>query len=797
MAFGAKDVSVSKLAGLFTFFLFILGSFFSKAWAVQENSPMHWSGDRTIWDRKLNRVELFGHAAVHQTGETLTADYIVLDLENRTLDAKGNAVYIASSATIHGEEMHFNLDTRTGSIIRGRVSNDRFTLTGERINKLGEGRFQTHRGNYTTCRDCPQSWSLLGADVDMEVEGYAFLKDVTAKIRDAPIVWFPYLVVPLKTRRQTGLLFPRFGANTFGFIFVQPFFWAINRNSDMTIGAGVFGGRGRRFEWEGRYALGPRSTGRANYYYLNDKKLEEYLGSKGIQGGRSRWALDIAQVQELPFGVDQKLRILEVSDNLYPSSVGDIPGANEAYLGSSLSFSHTTNQVSTFASARRYRNLISTDPDPRIFDPNTVQVFPQAVMTTNDKFLYGGPVAAGLTLGITNFSRTAGSFDRDQTFEPGRIFDVSEPPRLGIDPIREATRASVTPSLYTTLRPWDVISIVPSAQYRHYFYSFHGVAPNLSRGYLLLQTDVTTQLERIFETDDPKTPRVKHLIRPLLNYSLIPYQIQDSNHPFVRQMQYAQENNFTGYNFDNEDIVPITSTKTNSNYFVPQGNALAYGFSTQVIRRRSEVGSTMPTYQRSVEVRAGQSFNFRELRQNPEDRQPLSRFFTNAIFKYDKWDALADYFYIPYQPVVQNTSRHIYSLSGNYFFERAVRQQVLHFQRSVNFGYAYNRSSTNSQTQAVQAGFVFSLNDYIMPSFSAAYDLISSRWQVLNSVLTFQSPSQCWKFDINFSQQINPNVTRDNEMYIHNIGFNLSLNLTGSGFGGISEAANQVNPGLM
>ncbi|MBC7693723.1 MAG: LPS-assembly protein LptD [Methylotenera sp.] len=762
------------------------------AWGAPESSPMHSSGDKTYWDRKSNRVTLTGHAAVSQVGETLTADEIKLDLDNRTLDAKGNVIYIATGSVIHGDEMHFNLDTRTGTIMGGRVSNENFTLSGERINKLGEGRFQTHRGEYTTCKDCPQSWSLNGADVDLQINGYAFLKDVTAKIKDAPVFWLPYLVVPLKTRRQSGLLFPRFGLQNGGVTFVQPFFWAINRSSDLTIGLGTYGGRGRRAELEGRYSLGDRSSGIANFYYLNDRTFAEYLNGIGLGNQSRRYALNVSQSQVLPFEIDEKLRIIEVSDNLYPSKVGDLPNQQEAFLPSILSLSHATNQVSIFASARRYRNIISTDPDPRKFDVNTVQVFPEAVLTTNDKFLFEGPIAAGITLGATNFTRAGPDFDRDQLSTPGAVFATGTPPRLGIDPLRKATRVSITPSLYTTFRPWDVLSFVPSLQYKQYFYSFHNVAPNLSRSYLLLQLDLSAQLERIYDTDDVNVPKVKHLVRPLLNYSAIPAYTKP-RHPFIDQINYANDRNVSGYNFDNEDIVPLDSTSVASNYFPPQGNALSYGFDTQLIRRKGNVLSDGASYQRSIDLSAGQSLNFRQLREQEGSRKPLSRFFSNLGLEFDKWSGSADYFYIPYQPITDNTSRHLFSGSAAYTFEKAVRQNVLQFERSIAVNYAYNRATSQSQTKNFRGSLIYSLNDYVMPSISISYDLILRKWQEAISRVSFQSPSQCWKFDVSFAQRAAPILNKDRDTgWDTSFGVDLSLNLTGSGFGGVSEVTSKT-----
>jgi hypothetical protein len=75
---------------------------------------------------------------------------------------------------------------------------------------------------------------------------------------------------------------------------------------------------------------------------------------------------------------------------------------------------------------------------------------------------------------------------------------------------------------------------------------------------------------------------------------------------------------------------------------------------------------------------------------------------------------------------------------------------------------------------------IFSLNDYIMPGASLTYDLLRDRWQQANTTLTFQSPSECWKLDLGLYQ--NPCLTQE-EGWCTNFRFNLSLNLTGSGFG--------------
>jgi LPS-assembly protein len=762
------------------------------AFAISETQPLHSSGDKQYWDRKKNTVELIGHAIVSQPGETITADYILLDQNARTLDARGNCVYVALDSVIHGDEMHFNMDTRTGSIVNGRVSNDQFTLSGARIHKLGEGRFQTHWGEYTTCRDCAASWSVLGQDVDMQMEGYAYMSNVTFQVKSTPAVWFPELIVPLKTKRQSGFLFPSFGGSALnGFMFVQPFFWAIDRSVDMTFGAGEYSSRGERVEWESRYKL-RNGSGQSNLFLLRDKTFTDANGGLILP---YRWAVNVDQQQNLPFDVIEKLKYTDASDNEYPVKVGDIRGSNEQFIPSSLSLSRPEPDVSTFVAFRRYRNLLNPDSDPvqsRVaFDPHTVQAYPSALVTTNDKFLFGSPVAAGLSVGLDNFARSAGPFDFDIcaicTLGVGAV--TPPLPRAGIDPLREATRLAAVPSLYTTIRPLDVITLVPSAKYYAYWYDFHealsstGPVPNLSRGYMLFQLQATTQIEKVYESDNPNTPRYKHLIRPEVTYSRIPQQLvrEDPNHPFIQQIANQQ-----GYYFDDADIVPIDSTPGNYQYFLPLGNSLQFGFTSQLLRRNGKIDSDSPSYTRMVELHAESGYNFLQAARADGQGQPLTRFNSYLLFDFGKYTSSTTYNYFPQNPGISPLGS-VLTTSFTYIVDRGTHQRVLQYDRSFSLGYAISclnpANAYRCDTNNITAGASWSLSDYLLPSANVSYDFIQHYVSSTGVNLALQSPSRCWRLNVGAGFNIVTGATW---------GIDLSLNLTGSSFGGVSELANTV-----
>jgi LPS-assembly protein len=769
--------------------------------ANQKENPVHWSATKTLCDRKKNQCELSGNASLHQTGESLYADFISIDLESRVVSARGHVVFVGESALIQAEEMNYNLDTKTGSISKGQVSNNKFSLTGDRINKLGPGRFQTHRGEYSTCKDCPRSWSLLADDVDLEIEGYAYMDGVITKIGDAPALWLPYLIIPIKSKRQTGFLVPRFGfVPTLGFSFVQPFFLATSRGTDMTFGLGQSAGRGLRLEWEGRYR-GKNGEAQVNYFHTKDKTFRGTLDGGGWGGNNrystDRWSLFILQRQKLPFNIEERFRMADLSDSYYPEifpqdmglgdSVGDLRWA--AFLPTELTFSKSNSDFNSALLFRRYRNLMTQsdagDPvqDPRVFDGATVQLLPSWSLNTYPKPLFGTDTYASAGLNIANFSRSESFFD----------VDLSDPDRNpvggfvpGKDPVREGTRVSFQPEVSRSFRLLDTLEGTTKATYRQYFYRFGDAAvPSLTRSYLQLQLDLFAQLERTYELNNPEIPRMKHLVRPLLNYSLIPYRHTPS-HPFTDQISYADGKNFTGYQFDNEDIIPLDSNFTNANYFAPQGNAISYGINSALIQKQVySATSNRLTYDRAVDWNFGQSFNFREMSKNRENQRPLSRLFSNLNYGLSQFRGFVDYYYIPYMPFTPGkTSRHIVTTSFRYSLIRNSEERLsrlLDYDRSILLRYSHNRSTEGNQTESIEMRLAFSLNDYISPQVGSTYDLVTRKWQSVDSRLTFHSPSQCWM--IGLSHQLRPYCPEAKNCSVFE--FQWGINLDGNGYGAL------------
>jgi len=766
---------------------------------------MQWGADESTLDRKIHVWTLRGNAFIYRNGETLKADLIRYNTETDFAHAEGRVEYQYTEYFLRADSVDVDLDKKTGTIINGNISNGRFALRGSRIDQVEPNHFLVKNYDYTTCSDCPGSWEITGSDVDMVIEGYAYIQNFAFKVRDEPMVWLPYMIIPIKSKRQTGFLFPRFGdTSDYGYYVVEPFFWATNRSSDMTFGVGDYTNpiRGARFEWEGRYALSPRSLGIANAYLTHDTEIDPL---------NYRWAIKTAITQELPLGFEGKLHLNEVSDSGYPIRYSDdILGRQEPVLISDLFFSRNDPDFSTTLSFRRIRNLLRYNGAEPVapFDPVTVQEFPRLTLSTNDRFIFGQKVAAGVEMRFNRFARAAGPFD---TFVSAGSTPTINNPISNLTPtpittqiVREANRLTLIPNAYTTLHPWPWLSLVPSAQYRSFFYDFGNVTayvpgntpgslvatnyPNLESGYLLGQMEASIQLEKSYSTADPDLS-YKNTIRPVLTYSNIPGfgQFQsNSGHPFLAQVN----NQYPGEYFDNSDIVPITTTHDLNNYIVPLGNSLTYGLTTQVFARRQHKDANV-TVDRRFEAGFSQTLDIyqakRAVTTHASDAVVLSPFFSHFLYQNRGFSSYTEYTYYSYLSAYQggasnstsvdssqlmsHPSPHRFTTSLIWTMNHQVKQNVLVFDRSVSFGYSF--AQLTAPISSLQVSSNFSINDYIMPKGLLSYNLapyaVPGLLEVRGSVVV-QNPSKCWQIEVGLDHSIDTGSS---------VIFSLALNIAG------------------
>ncbi len=229
---------------------------------------------------------------IYKTQATVKADWATYDIALNTIKARGNVSVQADGQYIFAEQAEINLEQETGTFRKATIIGEEkdMHLEGEVIEKIGFKTYHIEDGWIITCKiadDETAPWSFAASDVVIKQDGYAVLKHARFRIKDVPVFYSPYLVVPAKSKRETGFLLPEISSSqNGGFGFNLPFFWNISDSTDLTIYTQYFANRGYMPGAEFRYITSTTDKGMAmaNYLYdeLSDPSEVEYYNDTGF-----------------------------------------------------------------------------------------------------------------------------------------------------------------------------------------------------------------------------------------------------------------------------------------------------------------------------------------------------------------------------------------------------------------------------------------------------------------------------------------------------------------------------------
>ncbi len=211
-----------------------------------------------------------------ETAVTITADWIAYDVEKNTIKARGHISIVDGTDKLMADSGTFDLNKETGTFSKATILRDKLDLhfEGESITKTGVNTYSITDGWVVTCKvedGATPPWSFAAAEADVTQGEYATLKHATFRIKDVPVFYSPWLMVPVGNTRQTGILFPELSTSKYGgFAFNLPLFVNISDSSDMTIYSEYLTNRGFMPGLEFRYALAPQQKGGFMASYLKD-----------------------------------------------------------------------------------------------------------------------------------------------------------------------------------------------------------------------------------------------------------------------------------------------------------------------------------------------------------------------------------------------------------------------------------------------------------------------------------------------------------------------------------------------
>lgn len=323
------------------------------------------SDEKTAWQLFADRIVyekdglilLEGNAEITGENKNIHADYIKYDTVSKTALARGNVKMNWGKDKIESEALKLNIKEETGTIFDGHlfVEESHFYLKSSRLEKIADQRYLADNVLFSSCDGDEKDWQISGKNLDVTINGYGSIDDASLMAKDAPIAYSPYFFFPVKVKRQSGFLLPELGYSTRkGSEYQQPYYWAINDNTDATFYANTMTLRGIKTGLEYRYNLDKESLGILMAEYIDDQKKDNGSPESSNDWGYTHdnwdrensdryWIRMKADHQFSDYGLKGKLDLDFVSDQDYllefsgrQTGYDDTSGTYTKYFGRHL-----------------------------------------------------------------------------------------------------------------------------------------------------------------------------------------------------------------------------------------------------------------------------------------------------------------------------------------------------------------------------------------------------------------------------------------------------------------------------
>ncbi len=268
----------------------------------------------------LQHVETVGAAPL-----VIKADWLRYEVKAGRIKARGNLELHSGNDVLVAESAKFDLNSQTGflTMTTMRFSESDWHFIGQEVEKTGELTYHFKNGRVTTCPGVEGGkpvWSINASDVYLNTADQAFLKHVSLRVRDVPILYIPYLVIPVS--RQSGFLVPEISqSERDGTGFMAPFFLNLSPSFDATFYPGILSKRGVTAGAEFRYAAAEHSQGTiaVNYQYdtTTDTAEDEYKSDGYLRTDHDRYWLRAKADHDFGNGLKAGLDLDMVSDPDY------------------------------------------------------------------------------------------------------------------------------------------------------------------------------------------------------------------------------------------------------------------------------------------------------------------------------------------------------------------------------------------------------------------------------------------------------------------------------------------------
>jgi LPS-assembly protein len=499
--------------------------------ADDPHQPWHISADEILYDDQAAQYVARGHVVIAKGSRRLSADSVRFNQRTMLASAIGHVMLTSRQDVLVGSKMDLNLATETGTVYEGSLflKDSHFHINGQRIEKTGKFTYKAENIRLTSCDGDLPDWKITGSNLSVTIEGFGTITNAALWARSIPVFYSPFMVFPAKTKRQSGLLAPQIGfSDRHGFEWNQPFYWAIDESSDMTLYGDYMEKRGMKTGVQYRYLIDENSQGVIMADGFNDAHIDDgspkatqlwgYAGDSADRPNSDRYWFRMKHDQKLPGEFTARLDLDIVSDQDY---MNEFQSGYNGFLETDNYFINTFGRgLEDYTDPLRLNRLNLTRNWAAYNFTAAAQWYDNVILRRQ-----GGANDTLQQLPLVSFSGA-----RQRLGESPAFFDLkSQYLYFYRQDGSTSHREDIYPRLYLPWRAGNYLSVEPSVGVRETAWQitrFDATQQNqdrqINRQLYDLRLDLSSEIAKVFHSDWGNIDRIQHIIRPQLVYEYLP-----------------------------------------------------------------------------------------------------------------------------------------------------------------------------------------------------------------------------------------------------------------------------------
>lgn len=450
--------------------------------------PVYLEADELSYDHEAELYQASGDVRLIQGDLEVLSEQLRWHRGSGEVEASGNVRFLSPTESLSGSAACYNLEAGTGRVDQGYfyLLDENLHVRGSSIEQLGEDNYRITSGTFTTCDGEVPDWKFGAGNIDVTLGGYARARHMVFYLKDIPTLYFPYMIYPAKTERESGLLIPSIGySKKRGFGYGAAYYQVLGVNQDATLYLDYLSKMGIGKGVEYRYVFGRDNAGEMRAYHIDVREVDDERIDE------ERYALEWIHTGNLPGQVRMVVDALYVDNDEYFKDFGEVAGDyNRDQAQSTFSLSRNWRRANLVGLMQYSKNL---ETDQR----RTLQLLPRINFNIARSIIGTTPLAYEWGSEYTHFWRREGVTGQ---------------------------RLMLRPAVSLNSRLFNLLSINPTVAYRQrYYWDLNLESGSEQHGMVEVTTRVVTPpLQRTYDLPFGFSGRVRHAINPEIVYDYIP-----------------------------------------------------------------------------------------------------------------------------------------------------------------------------------------------------------------------------------------------------------------------------------